>query len=100
MKRHKEPHVWTIYFSASGRILSLLDKQECKFEVTWVVKIRKGVVKGGVLSCVHYCNGSEGVALSGVVAELDLIHVITHRLTHHGRGNSGLLKQENIGDYF
>jgi len=30
----------------------------------------------------------------------DLMQAITHRLSHHGRGRSGLLYQEAVGDYF
>ena len=38
--------------------------------------------------------------LSGAQTAWDLMQVITHRLTHHGRGKSSLQYQERIGDYF
>lgn len=38
--------------------------------------------------------------LHGAETVWDLMQAITHRLTHHGRGKSGLLYQEAVGDYF
>lgn len=39
-------------------------------------------------------------SLDGVSDLWGLMQVITHRLTHHGRGRAGLLQQERVGDYF
>lgn len=38
--------------------------------------------------------------LGGAHTAWDLMQAITHRLTHHGRGKSSLLYQEQVGDYF
>jgi hypothetical protein len=38
--------------------------------------------------------------LGGAKTAWDLFQSITGRLTHHGRGRSGLLQQEQVGDYF
>ena len=38
--------------------------------------------------------------LTGTHSAWDLMQAITHRLSHYGRGRSGLQNEERIGDYF